>query len=153
LRLIKKKDNKNISFMKRRVLICLFLLTGLFGMAQKPVIKFVAESHDFGVIKEEDGKVSHLFTFTNVGTTDLLIIDVKPTCGCTISKFNKKPIPPGGTGTVLVTYNPKTRPGPFNKTIIVTTNCEQNKINLIIKGEVIPKPNKKAKKQEDNNNP
>lgn len=114
-------------------------------MAQKPVAKFVAESHDFGMIKEEKGKVSYTFVFTNTGNSVLLITEVKASCGCTTPKWSKKPIPPGGKGSILVTYNPRNRPGPFNKTITISNNSEESKIQLTIKGDVIPDPNKKIK--------
>jgi len=128
--------------MKRHLLLGLLLLVTVLTMAQKPVAKFTTYTHDFGTIKEEDGKVSFTFDFTNEGKSDLLLTDVKASCGCTTPKWSKKPIAPGKKGMIEVTYNAKNRPGPFSKTITITNNSEEEKILIYIKGEVIPKPKK-----------
>jgi hypothetical protein len=38
------------------------------------------------------------FTFTNTGETPLLIEKATATCGCTVPKWPKDPIPAGGKG-------------------------------------------------------
>lgn len=134
---------KRISTMKRQLLVSLLLLAGVLTMAQQPIAKFTKLNHDFGTVYEKDGKVSYLFKFTNTGQKVLLITEVKASCGCTTPKWSKKPIPPGEDGFIKVTYDPKNRPGPFNKTITITNNSQENKIQLTIKGDVIPKKNNK----------
>lgn len=136
--------------MKKLFLISFVLLASVITMAQKPVAKFKNYSYDFGVIQEKEGKVTHIFEFTNIGKGVFLITEVTASCGCTTPKWSKKPIPPGGTGYINVTYNPKNRPGPFNKTITVTNNSEENKIQLIIKGDVAPDLTKKPKQIKEN---
>lgn len=130
--------------MKKYLILSLFLLASISTIAQ-PIANFKHYSYDFNTIKETDGKVSHSFEFTNIGKSDLLITEVKASCGCTTPKWSKKPIPPGKIGYITVTYNPKTRPGPFNKTITITNNSKEDKILIYIKGDVIPKENKKDK--------
>ena len=46
-------------------------------------------SHDFGTIDEGE-TVQTTFTFTNTGKTDLLIVDARGSCGCTVPKYPKK---------------------------------------------------------------
>ena len=129
--------------MKRHYLLSLLLLVSVLTMGQKTVAKFNETTHDFGSILEQKGPVTYKFEFANVGKTDLLLTNVQASCGCTTPKWSKKPVPAGTKGFIEVTYNPKDRPGPFNKTITVTTNStDENKILLYIKGEVVPKPKK-----------
>ena len=64
---------------------------------------------------------------------------IETTCGCTTPKWNRKPIPPGDSGVVTVTFNPKDRPGVFSKKIIVYTNATPPNIVLRLEGEVITK--------------
>ncbi|WP_158499933.1 DUF1573 domain-containing protein [Sphingobacterium paucimobilis] len=40
----------------------------------------------------------------NVGVKDLLLTEVVPSCNCVSANWDKKPIPPGGQGTVALTY-------------------------------------------------
>ncbi len=135
--------------MKKYLLLSSLLLASILLMAQKPIAKFEKHTHDFGSIQETNGKTSYNFEFKNIGKKDFLITEVKSSCGCTAPKWSKKPIPPGGTGSILVSYDPKNRPGPFTKTITISNNSEESKLLLYIKGDVIPDP-KKVKKHLEN---
>ncbi len=104
-----------------------------------PVITFTEITHDFGTIAEENGPATYVFEFTNTGNADLLISNVIASCGCTTPDWTKTPIAPKGKGSVTVTYNPANRPGAFTKTITVSSNVENEKNLLTIKGEVTPK--------------
>lgn len=128
--------------MKALLLILSFCVTlaKSYSQTQSPKIVFEKETHDFGTIKEEDGSVSYDFIFTNTGSQPLIIQSVKASCGCTTPEWTKDPVLPGKKGFVRATYNPAGRPGPFNKSITVTSNAENSTVTLFIKGNVIPKP-------------
>ena len=108
-------------------------------MAEGPGIEFSVTSHDFGNIDEDGDPVSCEFEFTNTGDEPLVIVSANASCGCTRPEFPKKPIKPGKTGKIKVTYLPKGRPGEFTKSIRVRTNAKRPKsVNLKISGVVIP---------------
>ncbi|MBR4647405.1 MAG: DUF1573 domain-containing protein [Bacteroidales bacterium] len=132
--------------MKKLGLLLLAVLTCLVCLAQ-PEIKFENTTYDFGKIKEEGGKVTGKFIFTNVGNEPLELTNVRPGCGCTAANYSKGAIAPGEQGYIEATYNPYNRPGAFNKNIRVTTNeprfTENEKATphmIFIKGEVIKRP-------------
>lgn len=111
---------------------------------QASSIKFEATTFDFATIKEEKGVVTCVFKFKNVGKQDVQILNVRPSCGCTTSEYTMEPVKPGGSGIVKATYDPARRPGPFNKSIAVTTNNTGSpNITLFIKGNVLEKPKTK----------
>ena len=58
--------------------------------------------------------------------------------GCTAPTYPKSPIAPGESGVIGVTYHAKGRPGGFSKNITIYTNVPDEKIKLIISGNVIP---------------
>jgi hypothetical protein len=119
-------------------LIFLFLfVTYVTGFAQqaKPVL-FREEIYDFGSVKEEGGSVTHDFVFTNTTNRPVKILNVQPSCGCTTPDWSKEPVAPGKTGFIKASYNPKGRPGYFNKTLTVTSDYEANPVILQIKGNV-----------------
>ena len=119
---------------KTTLYIALFFLLSSF--IQKPNISFEVNEHNFGDVKENDGKVSYKFMFTNNGQNALKILSVKPSCGCTTPDWSKNEIKPGKDGYVIAEYNPKGRPGVFRKSLSVITS--DNKMSLIfIKGKVI----------------
>lgn len=97
--------------------------------------KWEKTTHNFGKIQQ--GKpVSIEFTFTNQGTSPLVISNVKGSCGCTVTKYSKEPIAPGKTGNVKATFNAAAM-GAFNKSVRVTANVEGGTETLFIKGEVV----------------
>ena len=119
------------------LVLAAFVYTNLSHAQGKAYIKFEKTVHDYGTIKEADGKAKATFTFTNTGDQPLVITNVKPNCGCTTPSYTKEPVPPKGKGYVTAAYDPKNRPGAFNKTVRVTTNAENSNVILRIKGEVI----------------
>lgn len=114
--------------------VALFVLVAV-SYAQKGVMKFAKETHDFG--KVEQGKpVTHVFEFKNTGTDPIVINDAQASCGCTKPTFSREPVLPGKTGTVSATYNAASA-GPFNKSVTVTSNAESGSTVLYLKGEVV----------------
>ncbi|MCX6330819.1 MAG: DUF1573 domain-containing protein [Bacteroidia bacterium] len=122
--------------MKRLFLLCSILAIGALTFAQ-PIMKLSASDHDFGTFKEEAGKQTFDFIVTNAGNAPLVIQNIVASCGCTTPEWTKGPIPAGGTGKITAIYDPKDRPGQFNKTLSVYTNSKPEIIVLTIKGEVI----------------
>lgn len=127
--------------------ILTFLFSGgIYAQSKKATISFDVSEHDFGSIKEENGPVTIQFNFTNTGGEPLVINNCKASCGCTTPDWTKAPVMPGQKGYVKATYDPKNRPGKFDKTVTVTTNCEPPTYTLRIFGTVAEKP----KTAEDN---
>ncbi|MEM1137872.1 MAG: DUF1573 domain-containing protein [Bacteroidota bacterium] len=123
-------------------LTCIFLLNfTLFALAQeKGAIKFDKVSHNFGEIKEENGPATIEFKFKNEGKSPLKLTQVRASCGCTTPEWTKETVAPGKEGIVTASYNPKNRPGKFNKSITVKTDGNPEVVVLRISGDVIPRP-------------
>jgi hypothetical protein len=119
------------------LVLAAFIYSNVSHAQGKAYIKFDKTEHNYGTIKEADGKATATFNFTNTGTVPLIITQVKPNCGCTTPSYSKQPIPPKGKGFVKAAFDPKNRPGVFNKTIRVTTNAENANVILRIKGDVV----------------
>lgn len=105
------------------------------GQLAKPV-QFREETFDFGMITEEGGPVLHEFLFTNNSGRPVKILSVQASCGCTTPSWSKEPVASGKTGFIQASYNPKGRPGYFNKSLTVTTDLDPTPIILQIKGQV-----------------
>ena len=92
---------------------------------------------DFGKIPQ--GKpVTHIFKFTNSGTTPFALDNVQASCGCTTPIWNKDTVAVGQTAEIKVGYNAANE-GPFTKPVTITYNGTQTK-QIIIKGEVWKTP-------------
>jgi hypothetical protein len=99
-------------------------------------IVFNEYEHDFGKIIAGE-KVANIFTFENQGTGPLIISSAITSCGCTVSKYNKKPIPPGGKGSLEVVFDSSGRNGKQSKTISVRSNASKQVVLLKISCEII----------------
>lgn len=119
----------------------LFAVIALVGLtataiAQKPKIVFEELEHDFGNFKESDGVQTTTFKFTNKGESPLVLNNVRASCGCTTPKWTREPVAPGNSGEIQVSYNPRNRPGSFNKSVMISSNAENGTTVLRIKGRV-----------------
>lgn len=124
-------------------LILLFTATFLINVANAQEkaadpnaaeITFETDVHDYGTIDfGADG--TYAFKFTNTGKDPLVITAAKGSCGCTVPKWPNEPILKGQSNFINVSYDTK-RPGPFTKTVTVTSNAKSATKVLTIKGVV-----------------
>ena len=117
----------------------IFLFSFLSAQQKGANISFEKEIHNFGEIKEDGGKVEYKFMFTNTGDAPLIITNVKASCGCTSPTWTEKPVMPGQKGYVSAVFDPRNRPGKFNKSIFVQSNSPNARNLLRIAGEVLPR--------------
>ncbi len=104
---------------------------------KKPQITFEVTEHDFGTV-DQGSDVSFDFMYKNTGKSDLIITNVKKSCGCTIPEWSKAPLKKKKIDMIHVKYDSK-RLGVFRKTVTVQSNAENSSVILIIKGKVVKK--------------
>ncbi|HNT92729.1 MAG: DUF1573 domain-containing protein [Bacteroidales bacterium] len=100
------------------------------------ILTFKSPDHDFGQVNAGE-KVGCIFTYTNSGDADLVITSASASCGCTVPKFDKKPVAPGGSGTIEVIFDTSGREGMQTKTVVVQSNAENNLVILRIIADII----------------
>lgn len=99
-----------------------------------PVMAFEESVYDFGTI-EQGAPQEHVFKFTNTGDSDLIIVDAKSSCGCTVPEYPKTPVAPGESGELLVKFNGSGK-NQVSKTVTITANTQSGKETLSIKAFV-----------------
>lgn len=122
----------------KKLAFALLMLTVLKVCAQQaePLL-FKEKIHDFGRVNESSGAVDYDFTFMNNAGRPIKILSVQASCGCTTPDWSKDVIQKGKSGFVKISFDPRGRPGYFNKSISVTTDLDTNPIILQIKGQVV----------------
>lgn len=98
-------------------------------------IKFTETEHDFGKVKSGE-RIGCFFNYENTGDADLVVASASASCGCTVPKYDRKPVPPGGKGTLEVVFDTSGREGLQTKTIVIQSNAENNLVILRIIAEV-----------------
>ena len=99
-----------------------------FAMAMQPadpnVIKWDAELKEY---TSKPGEMNAPFTFwlTNVSSSEVLINNVRTSCGCTVAKLPAYPwhIPPGGGGPIEVNVNLAGKAGIISKGVTVESSA------------------------------
>src|SRR5258706_16462054 len=122
-----------------RFVLTVLLITAAnlcFGQLAEPLY-FREKIHDFGELKEADGPAVFEFSLNNKNTRPVSILSVKPSFGCTTPHWTRQPIPPGGSGFIKTSFDPKGRPGYFNKSLTRTTDWDGTPLVLQIKGNVV----------------
>ena len=120
--------------MKKLIVVALISLIGYTSSAQAK-ISFKNETVDYGkIVKGSDGV--RVFEFTDTGDAELVVTNVKSSCGCTVPKKPEGPIAPGASGSIEVKYDTN-RVGPIRKTVTVYSNADEPIKALKIKGEVL----------------
>ena len=115
--------------------------------ADGPVLTFDKLSHDFGTINEGE-VVETVFTLTNTGTSDLIILNARGSCGCTVPDYPKdQPIAPGDSAEVTVKFDSNNKPNANNRSVTFTTNTEKGREVVQIRTFVTPDPLKEQQRE------
>ena len=99
-----------------------------------PKIAFNETIHDFGDVKK-GSKNEVEFEIKNEGTVDLVIIDAKASCGCTVPEKPQEPIKPGNSAKMKVVFSANSA-GLQSKNVTLTTNTEAGSEVLTVKANV-----------------
>ena len=112
-----------------------------------PVMTFDKLSHDFGTINEGE-VVETVFKFTNTGSSDLIILNARGSCGCTVPDYPKdQPIAPGDSAEVTVKFDSNNKPNANNRSVTFTTNTEKGREVVQIRTFVIADPLKEQQRE------
>jgi hypothetical protein len=131
--------------MKKLFLMLSLVGATFFGFAQETQtpapdpnaaeIKWDNTTIDYGTIKQ-DADGNRVFTFKNVGKSELIISRCQGSCGCTVPTCPTVPVLPGQKGEIKVHYDTH-RVGPFTKTVTVMSNAKNANETLKITGTIL----------------
>jgi hypothetical protein len=76
-----------------------------------------------------------VFEIKNTGDNPLIILDASTSCGCTGVTWPKKPVAPGDTARVQITYTPNAR-GRFSKSVDLYCNTVPPLTVLRLDGDI-----------------
>ncbi len=122
----------------RYILLIFCLLVGGVGASAQGLTSDLVE-WDFGTIAEEGGTVSHRFVLRNGSSDAVVVRSVRTSCGCTTSEYTRRPIASGGEGELVVTFDPRFRPGHFSKDIYIYSTAATEPLVVKIVGSVTPR--------------
>ena len=130
-------DNRRVLFLL--VTVIMLSASAFVSVAQiEKTLRFFPEILDFGVIREEGGKVTRKVKAVNVSADSTFIISARTSCGCSEAEYPEQILAPGDTTEISITYNPLYRPGQFLKTAKIFTGDERIGNSFKLRGTVVP---------------
>jgi len=104
--------------------------------AAPSTLKFETLTYDYGKITQGT-VVNYKFKFSNTGTKEVKLENVRASCGCTTPNYPKEAIKPGTSEGIDVRFDSTGKLGPQSKTVTVKTDeGDGGLIILTIKGEI-----------------
>jgi hypothetical protein len=92
-----------------------------FAQSGKPNLVIDQPVYDAGVVIRTPAPIEHTFRVKNTGNAELKILEVKPGCGCTVTKFDKV-VAPGAEGKIFASVDVAHLKGPIRKSVFIKTN-------------------------------
>lgn len=94
--------------------------------------------------KPGEERADYVFSATNRATHPVEIMQVQPSCGCTVAQLPERPwiLPPGGTGSFVATLDFKGKTGRVAKTLIVESSHGNQTLTVVVE---IPEPDHAAR--------
>ncbi len=90
-------------------------------IVETPKLKLSKLQHNFGEV-EEGKKVDYELQVKNVGSGELVIRDIKTSCGCTAAVLDKKVLKENETGKIKIELDTSNRSGKMTRTVVLYTN-------------------------------
>ena len=116
------------------LLFALLISTLHSTLSAQPLLSFDQNTQELGTLLWHTPRTA-TFKFTNKGTTDLRITEVRTDCGCTAVDWTRTPVGPGSTGIIQATYDAEML-GHFQKGIAVYTDLDSRPVYLTLMGQV-----------------
>jgi len=126
--------------MIRKTISLMFLAAGIAVVSANPEIKVDNLTFKGGTVLEgRDSVVKAAFKITNAGSKPLLLTSVRPSCGCTVVKYDSV-IAPGKTSVIEPVVHLKgMRNGYMSRTVAVTSNATNTpSLTLTIEADITP---------------
>ncbi len=113
--------------MSTRLSLLVLLLLPAFARAD---LKWTATTV-FTTALPSEGRATAQFTFTNTGAYPFKVTGTHTSCGCTAAVTDGRPIAPGQTGKIDVTFKTLNRRGLYEEPILIDTNDPNAKQSTI----------------------
>lgn len=129
----------------RFLMIASMLLLAAAASARVPGSKvgvsFDRTLADFGNVHADADHVSVRYVMTNNGEGAVAILSARASCGCTEPSYPRKPVMPGDSAVINVTFNTIGQRGEVDKEVTLRLRNaagKSEKVQLQLRGVVIP---------------
>lgn len=102
-----------------------------------PVLTLSVNEIDLGTLTQGE-LIEYDLEIKNTGEGQLILTDVRASCGCTVSKdWPREAIPPGEKGIIKVSFNSEGKSGHSESTISIVANTRPASTAILLKADVL----------------
>lgn len=94
-----------------------------------------SDSVDLGHIRQGE-MLEYRLGIRNADSIPFILLEVMSTCGCTALHYDKKPIHPGDTASLVLHYDSKGQIGSQLKQIQISTSLASKPYSILLSAEV-----------------
>ncbi len=117
-------------------MIRLFLLSCIsWLLAQEARVRVVPEEHNFGTVTQGT-LVKARFVIRNEGAKPLVIQEIKPSCSCSVTAWERRDVAPGDSLSVQVSFNTAGKIGRQRKSFTILSNAANSPAFFYLAGDV-----------------
>jgi uncharacterized protein (DUF58 family) len=113
----------------------LLLSIGIGLFAQEVRIRILPEEYNFGTVTQGT-LVKARFSIRNEGTKPVAIQDIKPSCSCSVTSWERREIAPGDSLPVQVSFNTAGKIGRQRKSFTILSSAANSPAFFYLVGEV-----------------
>jgi hypothetical protein len=123
-----------------KVFLTIMPLFSFFTLSAQEM-RFDDPKYNFGFVDQGD-TVRMLFKFSNTGSSPLVISDYKVECSCTVMEIPSKPVMPGETSFLHISFDTHNKYDRQDRTVTVISNAKNSPQTVRFKG-VVRQPKRK----------
>lgn len=92
---------------------------------------------DLGELSQKAPKQRVDVEYTNLGDLPLVVLEVRTSCNCTTTRYERKKVMPGEKGIITIEMEPKKAPeGSFYRVLQVLSTAKDGPANIVLKAEI-----------------
>lgn len=92
---------------------------------------------DLGELSQKAPKQRVDVEYTNMGDLPLVVLEVRTSCTCTTTRYERKKVMPGEKGIITIEMEPKKAPeGSFYRVLQVLSTAKDGPANIVLKAEI-----------------
>lgn len=92
---------------------------------------------DLGTLSQKAEKQRIEVEYRNVGDLPLVLLEVRTSCTCTTTRYERRKIMPGEKGTITIEMEPKKAPeGSFYRVLQLLSTAKDSPTNIVLRAEI-----------------
>lgn len=127
--------------MRRLFTLMLAMSLAVLSWADEPKgaqIELSTNIIDLGELSHDAPKQRFEVEYTNTGDLPLVLLEVRTSCTCTTTRYERRKLLPGQKATIAIEMEPRKAPeGSFYRVLQLLSTAKNSPANIVLKAEIV----------------